>query len=349
MSSSNALLTSADIDPPVVTPCVELQLRHRNGPPTVLMLKLEQFQRSGSMKYRTAVSMIERLHGDAPLLASDVLIESSSGNLALALADIARGLGLSFRAVIDPKTPAFTLRALDEARARTTMVSESDGQGGYLLTRLHTVEDLVTHDSRFRWTNQYENDANPDAHSTGTAQEILRQLGTAVGRLYVPVSTGGMVSGLSQGLRSGWPHLEIVAVDAVGSVATGGEPGRRVIPGLGSSRRSEFPLAPRTRVARAKAAAAIAACRWLRDQTGLSIGGSSGACIAVYLADCAARRGNPSSLIVCPDGGKRYADTIFDDDWVDRGGFMREIDDLARTWTRDCRVASSATSTSFVA
>ena len=139
-------------------------------------LKLEGANPGGSIKDRTALSLLRSLEKTGQLSTGVRLVESSSGNLAIGLAMLARDSGYRFTAVVDPKVTAETMCRLHDLGAETTMVETPDETGGYLLTRLARIREMLAEDPGLLWTNQYSNAANPEAHYSGTAPEIFRQM-----------------------------------------------------------------------------------------------------------------------------------------------------------------------------
>ncbi|MHC4986625.1 MAG: pyridoxal-phosphate dependent enzyme, partial [Planctomycetota bacterium] len=131
-------------------------------------LKLEGDNPGGSIKDRTAKSLLRSLERTGQLSTGVRLVESSSGNLAIALAMLARDSGYWFTAVVDPKVTAENLRRLHDLGAETTMVETPDEAGGYLLSRQARIREMLAADPGLLWTNQYLNAANPEAHYLGT-------------------------------------------------------------------------------------------------------------------------------------------------------------------------------------
>ena len=220
------------------TPLVEVELVLAARPRRV-RLKLEAANRWGSSKDRTAFALLEALESSGELAAGATIVESSSGNLGVALAALARQRGYGFVAVVDPRVASANLRELQELGARIELADEPDEQGGYLLARLRRVQDLVRNEG-YAWTNQYGNPANPDIHYTETAPELWRQTADGCDAVFVAVSTGGTLAGVARYLRETAPRVQVVAVDMVGSSALGYPSGPRLLTGIGSARRSEF-------------------------------------------------------------------------------------------------------------
>jgi cysteine synthase A len=280
-------------------------------------MKLEQAGASGSVKGRTAVGLLRRLHSEKPLLPGTVVVESTSGNLGLALAGLLATLGCTFISVVDLKTPAQTRKSLRLLGAEVLVVEEDDGHGGYLLNRLSVVRRLCAENPDYRWPNQYENSAGPAIHRETTGPEIVEQAGAALRAVYAPVSTGGTLAGVAGHLAEHRPDVDAVAVDLLGSIALGGTAGTRLLPGIGSSRPSVLlPPGSYHRSVLVDDVESIAICRIVSDDLGLRLGSSSGCTLRALVADLAA--GRVSGLPVClmADGGDKYGDTVYSDRWI---------------------------------
>jgi cysteine synthase A len=302
------------------TPIVRVELRLA-GSARPVHLKLEGANACGSLKDRTAASLVADLERRGLLQRASCIVESTSGNLGVSLAWIARASGYGFVAVVDPKTTPENLSRLRRLGARIERVEMPDKAGGYLLSRLARVRELLASSDRFVWPDQYTNPANPRAHEEGTGPELLEQMRGELDAVFVPVSTGGTLAGIGRFLRRESPGTRIVAVDAAGSVALGGRPARRMLVGIGASRRSSF--ATRDLYDEHIAvgdAEAFAFCRGLAEGSGLLVGGSSGAVLAACARVLASRPDLERVVCICADCGSNYASTIFDDRWLERNG-----------------------------
>lgn len=326
-SSPTVADLAAHIQP---TPITMVRARYR-GRSCRIRLKRECALPTGSLKFRTAVGLLTAAAKQAPLTPGAVVVESTSGGLGCAMAHVLSSLGCEFVAVIDPKTPPATRRALADAGATVHCVSERDRFGGYLLTRLRFIADLCAAHPEYRWTNQYRNPANPHIHAETTGPEILAQGGRGLDAVYVAVSTGGTLAGIASHLRTvSGPNrpVRIVAVDAAGSQALTAQPCLpRVVPGIGSSRRA-LHLGPASydRAAHVTDAAAIATCLLFHEDTGIRLGGSSGHVLRACVGDMAGATPPVSPLCVCADDGARYADTLYDQRWLAASGLSGDVD-----------------------
>jgi 2,3-diaminopropionate biosynthesis protein SbnA len=296
----------------------------------VVHLKLEGHNPGGSIKDRTALSLIESLERRGALRPGAILIDSTSGNLGVALAMIARTRGYEFVAVVDPKTTEENLAKMSAMGAQIDHVHQPDETGGYLLSRLARVRELCASSDAFVWTNQYSSPANPAAHFHSTGPEIYRDMDGRVDALFVAVSTGGTLAGVGRYFKVVSPGTRVVGVDARGSVVFGGPPAPRLLTGIGSSRPSSFltpELVDEHRLIGDEAAFAF--CRALYAATGIKVGGSSGAVLAgcaEYLAEHPEAR---RVACVCPDRGENYATSIFDDGWLRRHGLSASAEHLS--------------------
>ena len=300
------------------TPIVQLSRMFRHSPHRVYA-KLELLNPAGSVKDRPARYIIERGLADGSIRPGARIVESSSGNLAIALAMVCRIHGLSFTAVVDPKISATNLQIIRCYGADIQMVSEKDSQGGYLETRIRRVKQLLLEDPQAVWINQYANERNWQSHYYGEGQEILHQMEQAPDYLVLGVSTSGTLHGIARRLLEKWPALKVVGVDAVGSVLFGTPPGTRELPGIGASRvpellrRDEIP-----QCIHIDDYESAVACRQLVECEGIFAGGSSGSVMAAIQRLCAGLQQPSRILTVLPDRGDRYLDTVYDDAWLQR-------------------------------
>lgn len=156
------------------TPLVALD---RLFPPQVVPVfaKLEMLNVGGSVKDRTAHYMVAQALAAGRLTAQSHLVESSSGNLAIALAMIAQRVGIPFTAVVDPNIAPANRRLIEAYGARVDMVREKDEGGGYLHTRVRRVAELSRTIPGAVWLNQYANPDNWRAHYHGIGASCVCQ------------------------------------------------------------------------------------------------------------------------------------------------------------------------------
>lgn len=281
-----------------------------------LLLKCEGFNFAGSIKLKAASEMVASAERDGSLTADSVLVESSSGNLGVALSMIAASKGYRFVCVTDSRCNLATRLMMEALGGEVHMVAGHEANGGFLGARLDHVRRLCASDDRYVWLSQYSNPANWRAHYRTTAPEIARSF-PQLDVLFVGAGTTGTLMGCARYFRAWHRPVRIVAVDSVGSVAFGGAPGRRMIPGLGMSMRP--PLLDESyvnEVVRVEEADTIRTCRRLARR-GFLFGGSTGTVVSgaiSWLARHGAR--DLTAVAVAPDLGERYLDTVYQDNWV---------------------------------
>lgn len=297
------------------TPAVPLDRLFPSGKYRVYA-KLEQLNPSGSAKDRPALRMMLEALRQGEIGPGSVIIESSSGNLAISLAWICKSLGLPFICVVDPKTSEQNLRLLHIYGARIEAVTEPDKTTGeYLPARLARVKELVAQTPDAYWPNQYANENNCAAHRE-TMRELHEQLG-CIDYLFAGVSTCGTIRGCSEYARAAGLPTKLIAVDAEGSVIFGGTKGYRRFPGLGSGIDMPFgrPELP-DRIVRVSDERMVKGCRDLLRTEGIMAGPSTGGVIeAVRELEEELPEGAVIAVIV-HDRGDRYIDTVYNDQWV---------------------------------
>jgi N-(2-amino-2-carboxyethyl)-L-glutamate synthase len=291
-----------------------------------LYLKCEGFNFAGSIKLKAAKEMVGAAEREGVLTPDSVLIESSSGNLAVALSMIAANKGLRFLCVTDPRCNLTTRRLVEALGSKVHVVSEPAEVGGYLGARIAYVERLCASDSRFVWLNQYANPGNWRAHHSTTAPEIATHW-PELDVLFVGAGTTGTLMGCARFFRDWHRPVTVVAVDAVGSVAFGGPPGRRMIPGLGTSVRPPMlDVSLVDDVVRVEESDTLRVCHRLA-RGGFLFGGSTGTvvCGAETWLD---RHGSDgiTAVAISPDLGERYLDTVYQPTWLE-ATFGRDVAD----------------------
>ncbi|HEY7144937.1 MAG TPA: 2,3-diaminopropionate biosynthesis protein SbnA [Streptosporangiaceae bacterium] len=281
-----------------------------------LFLKCEGFNFAGSIKLKAANEMVAAAARAGVLNPGSVLVESSSGNLGVALSMIAASTGHRFLCITDPRCNLSTRLLMEALGSEVHVVAEPDPVGGFLGARIDYVRELCAADDRYVWLNQYTNPSNWKAHYRTTAPAIASQF-PRLDVLFVGVGTTGTLMGCARFFRHWHRPVRIVAVDAVGSVAFGGEPGCRMIPGLGASIRP--PMLDESyvdEVVHVEEADTIRACHRLAKR-GFLFGGSTGTVVSGAMG-WLARHGaeDLTTVAIAPDLGERYLDTIYHTNWL---------------------------------
>jgi N-(2-amino-2-carboxyethyl)-L-glutamate synthase len=284
-----------------------------------LFLKCEGFNFAGSIKVKAATEMVEAAERDGRLHPGSILVESSSGNLGVALAMIAASKGYRFLCVTDSRCNRSTRATIEALGSKVHVIplAAADKPGGLLGARIDYVSRLCASDDRYVWLNQYRNEGNWQAHYRRTAPAIVKQF-PKLDVLFVGAGTTGTLMGCARYLKEWRRPVRVVAVDTVGSVTFGGPPRRRMIPGLGTGVRP--PLLDESyvdEVVMVEEPDTIRACHRLARR-GFLFGGSTGTVVSGAV-EWLAEHGTPdlTSVAIAPDLGERYLETVYRPDWVE--------------------------------
>jgi cysteine synthase B len=189
------------------TPIVELK-KLSPKPGVRLFAKLEFYSPTGSVKDRVARSMIERAEAEGAVAPGQRIIEPTSGNTGISLALICRLKGYPFTAVMPENVTRERTELLRMHGADIVYSEGSKGSNGAVEMAL----DLAEKDPSLYMPYQYGNQANPDAHYHGTAEEIIRDLGD-VTAFVAGLGTGGTLMGNGRRLKEHDPNTKIVAAE----------------------------------------------------------------------------------------------------------------------------------------
>jgi 2,3-diaminopropionate biosynthesis protein SbnA len=283
-----------------------------------LYAKLESFNPGGSIKDRPALEILEAALRSGEIGPGTVVIESSSGNMGIGLAQACRYHGLRFLCVVDVKTSAQNLRVLRTYGAEIDMVVEPDAASGeFLQARLNRVQVLIQEIQGAFWPNQYANQGNPGAHYRTTMHEVATALAGKIDVLFVATSTCGTIRGCAEYIRDHGLATRVIAVDALGSQIFSNQRAKRMIPGLGAGMRP--PLCESSLIDEVVLVTdldCVVGCRRLVTREAILAGGSSGGVVAALerLQDSVPAGAN--CVLIFPDRGERYLETIYDDNWV---------------------------------
>lgn len=299
------------------TPLVRLHHLAPHGPR--LFAKLEAANPAGSAKDRPALAMLRHALQTGELQPGDTVVESSSGNLGVALAALCNSFGLSFLCIVDPHANKATLRLIESYGGRVECVDAGDDDQAWLTKRRNRVRRELATNPRAWTPNQYVNPHNPAAHADGTMREIVEALDGQLAACFVATSTTGTLTGCMAYLREQRLGTRMIAVDAVGSVLFGGTAGERKLPGFGAG---EVPELAQTvvpdAVERVSDLDCVMGARRLVRRESLLVGASGGGVVSALGRRIADFSPNDNVALIFHDHGSRYLETVFDDSWVER-------------------------------
>lgn len=292
------------------TPLLEVENVEKTlGLKAHVLVKLEYFNPGGSVKDRVALAMIEDAEKRGALKPGGVIIEPTSGNTGIGLAWVASVKG--YRIILTmPETMSLERRNLLKALgAELVLTPGSEGMKGAIARAKELQQD---HPSSFI-PQQFENPANPEAHTRTTAEEIWRDTDGKVDIFVAGVGTGGTLSGTSRGLKKHNPTIKAYAVEPATSAVLEGNPsGPHKIQGIGAGFvPRNFDASAADQILPIQDNDAIRASRLLAQKEGLLVGISAGAALhaAIELAKNPENEGK-TIVALLPDTGERYLSTV---------------------------------------
>jgi cysteine synthase A len=277
------------------------------------------------MKLVPARYILRRAEQSGELTPETVIVETTSGTFGLALAMQAVHLRRRLILVSDPVIDERLFRRLTDLGAVVERVPAEAGNraGGYQAARLDRLAEIRAAHPASYCPEQYSNPDNPRAYAI-VAELLVEALGE-VDCLVGPVGSGGSMCGTAGYLRTVLPECRAVGVDTHGSVLFGQPDSSRQLRGLGMS------LLPANldhrvfdHVHWCSASFAYQATRQLHQRHALFMGPTSG---AAYLVARWWARSNPEALtvVMLPDEGYRYLDTVYHDPWLAADGHLDQI------------------------
>lgn len=295
--------------------------------------KVEAFNPGHSTKDRIALYIIEEAEKRGILKPGDTIIETTSGNTGFSLAMVSIIKGYECILAVSSKSSADKIDMLRTMGAKVYVcpanVSADDERSYYnVAKRLHEETKGSV------YINQYFNDLNVDAHYNTTGPEIWNQTNGKITHLVACSGTGGTISGTARFLKEQNPNIQILGVDAFGSVLkkyheTKEFDNEEIYPyrieGLGKNlipTATDFDIIDYFMKVSDEESAHTA--RELAKKEGLFVGYTSGAAFqAIKQYDEAGTFNENSNVVVIfPDHGSRYMSKIYSDDWMNEQGFF---------------------------
>lgn len=311
------------------TPVVRLQ--NIDTGPCELYVKLESQNPGGSIKDRIALAMIEAAERSGQLRAGGTIIEATAGNTGLGLALVAVRKGYRIKLVVPDKMSTEKIQQL-KAMGAEVILTRSDVNKGHPLYYQDLALRIASETPGAYYIDQFNNPANPLAHTLSTGPEIWQQMDQQLDAIAVGVGSSGTLSGLSAYFADTAPQLEFVLADPQGSiladyVETGhfGPAGSWRVEGIGE----DFipPLANFDMVKKAYRISdqeSLFTARALLEKEGILAGSSSGTLVAAALRYCRAQTTPKRVLTFICDSGNKYLSKQFNDNWLVDQGLLRE-------------------------
>jgi cysteine synthase len=289
-----------------------------------LFLKLESCNPGGSIKEKNAAYLIKEAEARGLLRRGGTIVESSSGNFGIGLAMIGAARGYRVIIVVDAKTPPPMRRMLAAYGAELTDVplSAMDAHGSMQVARMRKAAELAREIHGAWYPCQHLNPLNPEAHALYTAPEIAEAFSGPPDVIVLGISTAGQLAGVARYFKRWYPGVKLVGVDVAGSAILGTPRHNYKMTGLGLS------FVPPNFAPEALDAAysipdrlAFSVCHALARKEGLLLGASTGAIVAAGLAYTEALAPRQRVVLINPDRGDRYMETVYNREWLDAQGF----------------------------
>lgn len=269
-----------------------------------VLVKLEYFNPSRSVKDRAAYSLVEAAEKQGLIKPGATIIEPTSGNTGIGLAMNAAAKGYKAIFVMPDNMTKERISILKAYGAQVVLTPAAEKMPGAVKKAL----ELQSQIANSFIPQQFENPANPAIHRVTTAPEILQQTEGRLDVFVATAGTGGTITGTGEALKEHLPNLQVIVVEPKGSpVLSGGVPGPHKLVGTSPG---FVPAILNTdvydKIVQVEDEHAVQTTRDLARLEGILVGPSAGA--AVWTAIQKARVLGPGKRVLCiaPDNGERY-------------------------------------------
>lgn len=311
------------------TPLVRVNRMFADFPGVKVLAKLDFLNPGGSMKDRVAAKMIERAEAEGRIKPGDTLVEPTSGNTGLGLAQAAAAKG--YKLIITmPMKMSEEKRRLLRAYGAELILTPTELSWDHPDNYIEVAKRLARERPNTHLLNQYENPGNPDAHYEATGPEIWRQAGGRIDYFVSGMGTGGTITGVARYLKEQDRNVEIIGIDPEGSIYSGDTPKSYQVEGIGYDFWPQvFDKSLVDRMIRIGDKESFFAARRLARLEGILAGGSTGSVAAGVrrlLADLQVKDSLEDKVVVmmAHDGGRNYLSKFYNDEWMIEKGYGLE-------------------------
>ncbi len=271
--------------------------------------KLEWFNIGGSVKDRTALSLIETAEAAGVLRKGKTIIEATSGNTGIALAMLGAAKGYDVTIVMSEGASMERRKLISAYGADLVLTPASRGTAGAIEHKERLIRE---NPERFVSLDQFHDPANPYVHFNTTAREILHQMNWKIDAMVMTIGTGGTSTGIALRLREALPSVKIIGVTPklgvrIDGIRNPAEPN--------PSRNVRLDLMDEViEIDDIQKAMCFETGRRAAREEGLLLGMSSACALHVSL-DVAAKMGRGKNVVTLfPDNGLKYLSTeLFED------------------------------------
>ncbi len=293
--------------------------------------KMEAMNPGLSAKDRIAIHMIEKAEKEGRLKPNGTIIEATSGNTGFSIAMISAIRSYRCILTVTSKISQEKINLLKAMGARVILCPKSvkpDDPRSYYQRAIQLSKDIPNS----LYLNQNFNYDNVEAHYLSTGPEIWKQTEGKITHFLCSTGTGGTLSGTAKYLKEQNPDIQVIAIDAYGSVLkkyfdTGVYDPNEVYPyrieGTGKNiipDNVRFEYIDRYVKVTDKHSAFKA--RRLAKQEGLLVGYSSGAVMQGLFEIRRDLKKDDVAVLIMADHGSRYLGKIFNDEWMEEQGFL---------------------------
>ncbi len=292
------------------TPIIRLQ--HMVGPDDAeILVKFEGLNVGGSIKTRTAYNMIRDAEERGLLNSDTVIVEPTSGNQGIGLALVGAVRGYKVKIIMPDSVSEERRKLVEHYGAEVILVHDAGNIGLCIEECLNLALKMKAEDPNVFVPQQFENPANPAIQRSGTAREILEQVGKPIHGFCSGIGTGGTITGIGEVLKEANPDMTIWAVEPENAaILSGGSIGTHVQMGIGDG---VIPAILNQNiyddVCIVKDEEALQASKDLASKEGIMCGISSGTNVAAAMR-LAKKLGRGKTVVtVLPDTAERYFST----------------------------------------
>lgn len=304
------------------TPLIKLNKLVKGLKPTIFV-KAEFFNPGGSIKDRPAIKMIEEAEKAGLLKPGGTIIEPTSGNTGVGVAQAAAVKGYNCILVMpdkmsDEKFALLKAYGAEVVKVPTTATSSPESYN-------NVAQRLANEIPGAYLPNQFANPFNPESHYLSTGPEIWEDTDGKVTHFVAGVGTGGTISGTSRFLKEKNSKVQVIGIDPEGSIYSGDYAKSYKIEGIGEDfLPKNVKMGLIDSFVRVSDKDAFETARKLCREEGILSGGSAGAAVFGALKIAKDLTEKDVIVILLPDTGRAYLSKIFNDPWMKEMGFLND-------------------------
>ncbi len=296
------------------TPLIRLN-RMTDPEDAEVLVKFEAVNIGGSVKTRTALNMIQAAEKGGRIGPDTIIVEPTSGNQGIGLALIGAVKGYKTRIIMPDSVSEERRKLVKNYGAEVVLIHDEGNIGACIEKCMQTALQMAKDDPNVFVPQQFENEANSQAHREQTGQEILKQAGKPIHGFCSGIGTGGTITGVGEALREQNPDILIWAIEPEhAAILSGKEVGSHIQMGIGDG------VIPKILhqdvyqdIVIVTDEEALATARELAAKEGLMCGITGGTNVAAALR-MAKKLGKGKTVVtILPDTAERYFSTeLFD-------------------------------------